>query len=460
KVFDTPTVLLCGAVSGEEEIPIGVQAVLVRSAAVSPDILSHVAVRARNAHVLVAVCFEKKVADELERLDKKWVAVICARDGSSLQVHDEEAHRPHPSLQRRASKLFNRQTTQSLFNEATLLGRGASFVEESRRKLHCQRKRSSGEGGGMSDDEKSHSKDKRGQTILLDGVQESEEEDEDNEEDEDILQLDQLSEKWCIPMNEFKKGVVGGKSNNIKRLSDVLDSSVLTPRSVALPFGCMQKTLADPSNKACLHQLATDVVELSPSSSSEEADKILSKAKGIMSHVELPQSLLQALEACMQTQDKATSEKIKQSLYQDGEGDKKNEELERLGSRPSMIDLWHRSGAEKCTEAIKAVWMSLFGLRPWVSLTKAGRKYSELNMAVLVQELMPAHCAFVLHSRNPFSDDPEEMYGELALGLGEVIVGNFAGRSLGWRMKRGGKPIVVAFPSKSECLTCPPCLIF
>lgn len=182
---------------------------------------------------------------------------------------------------------------------------------------------------------------------------------------------------------------MGGKSNNIKRLSDVLDPSVLTPRSVALPFGCMQKTLADPSNRACLHQLATDVVELSPSSSSEEADKILSQAKGIMSRVQLPQSLLRALEACMQTEDQATSEKIKQSLHhperQEGEEQKKKEELERLGSRPTMIDLWHRSGAEKCTEAIKAVWMSLFGLRPWVSLTKAGRKYSELNMAVLVQ---------------------------------------------------------------------------
>ncbi|KFG62287.1 putative alpha-glucan water dikinase 1 [Toxoplasma gondii RUB] len=73
---------------------------------------------------------------------------------------------------------------------------------------------------------------------------------------------------------------------------------------------------------------------------------------------------------------------------------------------------------------------------------------------------MPAHCAFVLHSKNPFSDEKDEMYGELALGLGEAIVGNYAGRSLGWRMKRGGEPVVVAFPSKSECLICPPCLIF
>lgn len=67
KVFDSPTVLLCNAVSGEEEIPEGVQAVLVRSAAVSPDILSHVSVRARNAHVLLAVCFDEAESGKLVR---------------------------------------------------------------------------------------------------------------------------------------------------------------------------------------------------------------------------------------------------------------------------------------------------------------------------------------------------------------------------------------------------------
>lgn len=68
KVFDSPTILLCNAVSGEEEIPEGVQAVLVRSAAVSPDILSHVSVRARNAHVLLAVCFDEAESSELVRV--------------------------------------------------------------------------------------------------------------------------------------------------------------------------------------------------------------------------------------------------------------------------------------------------------------------------------------------------------------------------------------------------------
>lgn len=91
-MFEIPTVLLCGAVSGEEEIPMGVQAVLVRSAAVSPDILSHVAVRARNAHVLVAVCFEKKVADELVRTEEHPGASERQVDREADRQIDREGH--------------------------------------------------------------------------------------------------------------------------------------------------------------------------------------------------------------------------------------------------------------------------------------------------------------------------------------------------------------------------------
>lgn len=72
KVFDTPTILLSGSVSGEEEIPAGVQAVLVRSAAESPDILSHVSVRARNAHVLLGVCFDPEIAENLVKIHCHW----------------------------------------------------------------------------------------------------------------------------------------------------------------------------------------------------------------------------------------------------------------------------------------------------------------------------------------------------------------------------------------------------
>ncbi|KFG35896.1 putative alpha-glucan water dikinase 1, partial [Toxoplasma gondii GAB2-2007-GAL-DOM2] len=382
KVFETPTVLLCGAVSGEEEIPIGVQAVLVRSAAVSPDILSHVAVRARNAHVLVAVCFEAKVADQLESFSQSWVEVLSAKDGSGLEVHP--ATRPNAMLARRASKLFNRRTSQELFSEASLLGRGASFVEEARR----LRKRTASVSSASDGDEER----------LGDLSEDS--------DPDDVMQLKKTSSQWCIPMSKFNKKLVGSKSSNIKKLADALDPSVLTPRSVALPFGCMQKTLSASPNQPLLSELRQTLLDLSPSSGTSEASQIFEKTREILAKLSVPPALLEALQECMRTAD----EEARQRQGMDGETLDKT-----LGDRPSLFDLWQTSGETRCAEAVKAVWESLFGLRPWISLTKAGRKYSELNMAVLVQELMPAHCAFVLHSRNPFSDEKDEMYGELAL---------------------------------------------
>merc|ERR1719191_1340065 len=83
KIFETPTVLLSGAVSGEEEVPQGVVAVLVRSAKEAPDILSHCAVRARNFGVVLATCFDPAISSKLaEGFEGKWVELQCKADGS------------------------------------------------------------------------------------------------------------------------------------------------------------------------------------------------------------------------------------------------------------------------------------------------------------------------------------------------------------------------------------------
>mmetsp|Transcript_54176 Transcript_54176/g.146025 ORF Transcript_54176/g.146025 Transcript_54176/m.146025 type:complete len:171 (-) Transcript_54176:221-733(-) len=81
-------------------------------------------------------------------------------------------------------------------------------------------------------------------------------------------------------------------------------------------------------------------------------------------------------------------------------------------------------------------------------------------MAVLVQELLPVKYAFVLHTKNPFSGDPDEVYGEIVPGRGETLVGNFPGRALSFRAKKGQAPVVIAFLSKSAWLRTRECLIF
>jgi len=73
-----------------------------------------------------------------------------------------------------------------------------------------------------------------------------------------------------------------------------------------------------------------------------------------------------------------------------------------------------------------------------------------VQMAVLIQEVIEAEFAFVIHTVNPFNGKRDEVYAEVVLGLGETLVGNYPGRALSFMCaKHGGKPKVLAYPSKS-----------
>jgi len=367
KVFKTPTILLSGAVSGEEEVPEGVLAVLVRSAKEAPDILSHCAVRARNSKVLLATCFDPAISAQLAKdFEGKWVEVRCTPDG---HLHVEASKPPSGT-----------PTSQKSDPDATEADMKASA-------------------------------DKKVQMNLT----------------------DDLSCAWCVRPDEMTRERVGSKSLNLALLHPRLPAGVLTPQAVALPYGCMQKALTDAANATTVLPKLQEVLgRLQPSTSNEDAQVVFEEAQQLVMRMVMPEDLKGSLQGAMAQ-----------------EGAKQGEE--RLKELFDPRDAW---------AAIKGVWASLFALRPWISLAKAGRSFHDLNMAVLVQELVEAKYAFVLHTVNPFTHDKDELYGELFAGRGEAIVGNYPGRALSFKVRRGGEVEVIAFPSKSVALHTQHCLIF
>ena len=53
-----------------------------------------------------------------------------------------------------------------------------------------------------------------------------------------------------------------------------------------------------------------------------------------------------------------------------------------------------------------------------LTYTQIGLSFDDVRMAVLVQRVVPAHYAFVIHTRNPSNNDPDEIFCELVRGLG------------------------------------------
>jgi alpha-glucan,water dikinase len=108
---------------------------------------------------------------------------------------------------------------------------------------------------------------------------------------------------------------------------------------------------------------------------------------------------------------------------------------------------------QRAWTSIKAVWASKWNDRAFLSRTANEIPHEEVAMAVLIQPVIEAQYAFVIHTANPSTGAREEIFAEMVVGLGETLVGNHPGRAFGFSWnKSAATGRVLAFPSKSHGL--------
>ena len=74
-------------------------------------------------------------------------------------------------------------------------------------------------------------------------------------------------------------------------------------------------------------------------------------------------------------------------------------------------------------------------------------------MAVLIQRIIPADYAFVIHTTNPTNNSKEEIYVESCLGLGEALVSNMSGYSFSFTYNKENQTCKInSFPNKMFCI--------
>ena len=134
------------------------------------------------------------------------------------------------------------------------------------------------------------------------------------------------------------------------------------PASAALPFGSFEAALDAAPDADALRRLIAEADE-DPSAAK------LAAVRDAVQRMELPKQLIVELEGVMTSQ----------SLKVGG------------GMMEGAID------------ALRRVWASKWNDRAVLSMRKAGQPHGAVQMAVLVQQLLPAKYAFVSHTRNPVS---------------------------------------------------------
>ncbi|KAG8654882.1 hypothetical protein MANES_05G189000v8 [Manihot esculenta] len=120
KVYRKPTVIIANRVTGEEEIPDGVVAVLTPD---MPDILSHVSIRARNSKVCFATCFDQDILRNLKLKEGKAISISM----KSMNLIIRDINGSNLSLNTSASTSIPRAVS---FKRKIFCGKFAISVEE------------------------------------------------------------------------------------------------------------------------------------------------------------------------------------------------------------------------------------------------------------------------------------------------------------------------------------------
>lgn len=231
------------------------------------------------------------------------------------------------------------------------------------------------------------------------------------------------SDSWVLDQPAFEEKKVGGKALNIQRLGAIVSTGndgILVPKSVALPYGTFNKVLDDVVNTNAKKTIASLEKKLASNigTSSGVPSEVQELKNAIENSLVPPESLLNQLSTAMSENGMAPS---------------------------SMETLW---------DAICHVWASVFNDRAWLSRQSMGIPDKDLFMSVLLQQLIPAKYAFVLHTSDPITGNPDSVHGEIVLGMGEALVSNMPGRALSFVCDCNGNTSISSYPSKVRALYC------
>ncbi|MBF0506831.1 MAG: hypothetical protein HQL09_08340 [Nitrospirae bacterium] len=336
RTFSRSAVLIAGKVGGDEEIPEGVVA-LITSASV--DVLSHLAVRARNSRVLFAVCYDLDTVERMKSLS-----------GNEVKLNISEA--------------------------------GGVVCEESAEEMKPLRTRDF--------------------PVSRPGVQPG---------------FVPAFSSYALPMNSFNEKTSGGKSNNLKRMIGKLPEWIHIPDSAGLPFGVFEKVLAWPANKEPAERHDELVRRLNEEKEISYAG-LLEEIKTAILALNAPDELMSSLRPVMESSG-----------------------LAGPGYPESRDDIW---------TCIKRVWASKWNERAYLSRKANGIPHEKLAMSVLIQTVVETNYSFVIHTVNPFTNNKDEIYAEVALGLGEALAANYPGRALSFTCQKGTQETrLLSLPGKS-----------
>ena len=226
--------------------------------------------------------------------------------------------------------------------------------------------------------------------------------------------------KIFLELDEFDKKCVGAKSNNTKKVFGKVPNCkwLRYPESFAIPFNVNEYFLTLDDNIYIKDEIDDNIEKISREKNPDNIRKLLEKCKELTMKIEFIEN--------------NETQKLKNRLFEFGIMDHEFQEA---------------------FKAIKSVWASKFNERAYIATSKVGISLYDIKMSVLCQKIIPAEYAYVIHTKNPTNNNPNEVFAELVAGMGETLVGAYEGQSFSFCYnKKTNKYEILSYPNKTISL--------
>ena len=227
-------------------------------------------------------------------------------------------------------------------------------------------------------------------------------------------------QKIFLELNEFDEKNIGAKSKNTKKVYNKITNCpwLKYPESFAIPFNVEEYFLSLEENKNIKEQINKLIQKVEKTDNENDIINILNQCKELTLKINFINN--------------SETEQLKERLLNFGVKDK---------------------DFQKAFKAIKSVWASKFNERVYISTKKIGMQLKKIKMSVLCQKIIPAEYAYVIHTKNPTNNNPDEVFAEVVVGMGETLVGAYEGQSFSFVYnKKKGNYEIKSFPNKGISL--------
>ena len=245
-----------------------------------------------------------------------------------------------------------------------------------------------------------------------------------------------------IPLEKVTIENSGQKAFSLRMLQDLSGTrgaGFKTPGAIVLPFGVMEKALLISGPSATRYRELLDNLDRS---SPELPEGILQRLSRLLAGLEIPREVVSAASAAFGRDPRLM---VRSSAC--GE-DREGSVEAGVYSTVANVSL---SGI---TDAVRMVWSSLWSRNAARSRMRAGIPPAAARMSVIIQEMIAPDYSFIMHTQDPLGGDRDEVYAELAVGLGETLA---SGKTPGRPFRLACAPAasetrVLAFASFSEAI--------